>query len=56
MMRIMDGTPQYPNGYVRFHNSFGQPIKLDGKPGSKADTHFPIESDGSYPLPEGWQR
>lgn len=53
-IRIMDGTPRYPNGYVRFYNEHGQPVNLNGKPGSRAETHIPRNSDGSYPLPEGW--
>ncbi|MEU6535120.1 polymorphic toxin-type HINT domain-containing protein [Streptomyces sp. NPDC047000] len=55
MVRVMDPTGRYPNGYVRFHNKSGQPIGLDGKPGSKADTHIPMEPDGTYPLPAGWK-
>ncbi|WP_028849826.1 hypothetical protein [Thermocrispum municipale] len=54
MIRIMDPTPRYPHGYVRFYNSHGQPINLDGKPGSRADTHIPIDPNGNYPLPKGW--
>ncbi|WP_329028313.1 polymorphic toxin-type HINT domain-containing protein [Streptomyces sp. NBC_00690] len=54
MVRVMDPTGRYPNGYVRFHNRSGQPIGLDGKPGSKADTHISMNPDGTYPLPEGW--
>ncbi|MFF7645914.1 DUF6188 family protein [Streptomyces canus] len=38
----MNPTGMYPNGYVRFTNKHGQPIGLDGKPGSKAATHIPI--------------
>ncbi|MFJ3924152.1 polymorphic toxin-type HINT domain-containing protein [Streptomyces sp. NPDC090022] len=54
MVRVMDATGRYPNGYVRFHNKSGQPIGLNGKPGSKADTHIPMNPDGTYPLPAGW--
>ncbi|MFO7190957.1 hypothetical protein [Thermocrispum sp.] len=54
MVRIMDPTPRYPYGYVRFYNKHGQPINLDGKPGSRADTHIPRNPDGSYPVPKGW--
>ncbi|MBT2487693.1 hypothetical protein J7E96_03905 [Streptomyces sp. ISL-96] len=54
MVRVMDSTGRYPDGYVRFHNKSGQPIGLDGKPGSKADTHIPMNPDGTYPLPAGW--
>ncbi|MFI6867603.1 hypothetical protein [Nocardia sp. NPDC050406] len=54
MFRDALPTDDYPNGYVRFYNEQGQPIKLDGKPGSKADTHIPKNPDGTYPTPEGW--
>ncbi|MER7455768.1 polymorphic toxin-type HINT domain-containing protein [Micromonospora sp. NPDC126480] len=54
MVRVMNPTTMYPNGYVRFYNGHGQPIGLNGKPGSKAETHIPMNSDGTYPLPNGW--
>lgn len=54
MMRVMDPTPQYPNGYVRFYNDGGQPLGLDGKPGSNSLTHIPRNPDGSWPVPKGW--
>lgn len=53
-LRVMDPTPRYQYGYVRFYNKHGQPIGLNGKPGPQADTHIPCNSDGSYPLPAGW--
>ena len=54
MVRVMDPTPKYPNGYVRYYNDSGQPVGLNGKPGPNSDTHIPIEPDGSYPTPTGW--
>jgi hypothetical protein len=54
MVRVMNATDRYPNGYVRFHNKYGQPIGLNGKPGSRAETHIPMNPDGTYPLPMGW--
>ncbi|GGR30577.1 hypothetical protein GCM10010251_53250 [Streptomyces aurantiogriseus] len=54
MLRVMNPTGQYQYGYVRFYNKHGQPIALDGKPGSKATTHIPMKPDGTYPLPAGW--
>jgi hypothetical protein len=53
-VRIMDPTPQYPNGYVRFTNRYNQPVDLEGKPTGNATTHIPIRPDGTYPLPQGW--
>lgn len=55
-VRIMDGTDRYPDGYVRFYNEHGQPVKLDGKPGANnsPDTHMPVRPDGTYDIPAGW--
>ncbi|MEO7062094.1 MAG: hypothetical protein ABI083_20445 [Lapillicoccus sp.] len=55
-VRIMDGNATYPDGYVRFYNEYGQPIRLDGKPGGSSDplTHIPVRPDGTYDIPQGW--
>ncbi|GAB0105910.1 hypothetical protein JMUB6875_48920 [Nocardia sp. JMUB6875] len=57
-VRIMDPTPRYPDGYVRFYNSEGngQPLDLNGKPGPKPDTHIPLDPGGNYPIPKGWNQ
>ncbi|GAB3648151.1 hypothetical protein [Glycomyces tarimensis] len=55
MVRVMDGTERYPHGYVRFYNQHGQPVGLDGRPGSRAHTHIPIREDGTFDQPQGWQ-
>lgn len=54
MIRVMEPTERYPNGYVRFYNERGQPIDLRGKAGARNDTHIPRNPDGSYELPAGW--
>jgi hypothetical protein len=50
MIRIMDPTPQYPDGYVRYYNGVGggQPLDAAGNPGSRAATHLPL-SGGPIP-------
>ncbi len=54
MFRDALPNDEYPNGYVRFYNEQGQPLKLDGKPGAPSETHFPKNPDGTYPKPPGW--
>jgi RHS repeat-associated protein len=56
-MRVMDPTPDYPNGYVRYNNGEGngQPIDLSGKPGPNSATHIPRNGPGGdWPIPMGW--
>ena len=45
MVRIMDATKGYPQGYLRYYNKFGQPINpLTGKPGTQAQAHVDLSS------------
>lgn len=53
-LRLMEPTPRYPHGYARFYNQQGQPIGLNGKPGTQPETHVPLRPDGTYDIPEGW--
>jgi hypothetical protein len=53
MIRIMDPTKQYPNGYVRYYNQHGQPLDVFGKPGNQATTHIPLDFNGQIP---GWPK
>ncbi|MCP2256308.1 hypothetical protein LY13_005099 [Prauserella aidingensis] len=49
MIRIMEPTTRYPRGYVRVHNSHGQPVDVFGKPGSKPATHISQDYIGPWP-------
>lgn len=53
-LRKMQPTSRYPHGYVRFYNQHGQPIGLNGRPGTQPETHIPLRPDGTYDMPEGW--
>lgn len=52
-MRIMDPTPRYLQGYVRYYNNRGQPLDPFGKPGERISTHIPLDYEGPVP---GWPR
>jgi hypothetical protein len=43
-IRIMEPTDRYPTGYVRIYNNEGpgQPLGLNGKPGTRGETHIPL--------------
>ena len=46
MIRIMDPTPMYPKGYIRYYNQHGQPLDVTGHPTSNDNTHIPLDYDG----------
>jgi hypothetical protein len=50
-IRIMRPTSSYPQGYLRYYNGLGQPLDVDGQPGSPAVTHIPLDYSGPWP---GW--
>lgn len=43
----------YPEGYVRYYNQYGQALNEFGKPGSQADSHFPLNSSQPGENPTG---
>ena len=52
-LRVMEPTTLYPEGYVVFHNSSGQPLDANGKVVSPATWHIPLNYQGIMP-PPGW--
>jgi hypothetical protein len=54
MVRVMKPTDRYPDGYIVYYNSHGQPLGIDGKPAARAETHIPIRTDGTVETPKGW--
>jgi hypothetical protein len=52
-IRLMEPTPRYPQGYVRYYNNLGQPLDPFGKPGDRDATHIPLDYEGSMPT---WPR
>ena len=51
MIRIMEPTAKYQNGYVRVYNSHAQPVDVFGKPGPGSATHISQDYMGQWP---GW--
>jgi len=53
MIRIADPNPLNPSGYVRYYNTYGQPLAASGRPGPDALTHIPLDYVGplrNWPL------
>lgn len=50
-IRIMDPTPRHPNGYYVYYNKYGQPLDVNGKPGSPDATHISEDFKG---VTKGW--
>jgi len=51
MIRIMDPTMRYPQGYVVYYNELGQPLDIYGQPTGPDATHIPLDYKGPIP---GW--
>jgi RHS repeat-associated protein len=51
MIRIMDPTARYPQGYVVYYNELGQPLDIYGYPSGPDATHIPLDYEGPIP---GW--
>ena len=49
MLRIMEPTNKYPDGYVRVHQPNGQPVDVLGKAGSRSSSHVPQTYRGEWP-------
>ncbi|MPZ64198.1 MAG: hypothetical protein GEU83_01275 [Pseudonocardiaceae bacterium] len=45
-IRIMEPTPDYPNGYYVYYDHSNQPLDVNGKPGSKDATHISEDYKG----------
>ena len=56
MLRIEDPDWRYEYGCVRFYNSHGQPLTIEGRTGRDTayETHIKIAKDGTFPVPKGW--
>jgi RHS repeat-associated protein len=58
IIRVSEPNAQNPNGYVRYYNSSGQPLNIDGNPGPDSDTHLPLSPDdpenGDEPSEAWW--
>jgi hypothetical protein len=49
MIRVGDPNANNPGGYVRYYNSGGQPLTVNGVPGPDAETHIPTSYQGPLP-------
>ncbi len=50
-VRIMEPTSRHPEGYYVYYNKQGQPLDVNGKPGSPDATHIPEDYKG---ITKGW--
>lgn len=48
-IRIMEPTAEYPMGYLRYYNNYGQPLDINGQPGDLASTYIPLDYNGPIP-------
>lgn len=53
VIRIMEPTTRFPNGYVRYTNEHGQSLDVNGKPADRNATHIPLDYKGEIP---GWPK
>jgi hypothetical protein len=51
IVRIMEPTDRYPEGYVVYYSKTGQPLSPTGAQGSRSNWHRPI---GDHDPPPGW--
>ena len=51
-IRIMEPTPDYPNGHMMYYNSSGQPLDASGSndnPAGRGAYHIPLDYEGALP-------
>jgi RHS repeat-associated protein len=53
-VRIMEPNARYPEGYVRYYNSEGQPLDAAGEIGTTATSHIPLDGVSGAPGYTRW--